>query len=101
MFRLPSSQMLDLPAAGNTRRGDVDILGGSLYCGHQSAVADLRREIIMFFFKTERTRHAAATGVDFTDVVSGGFEHCDGRRGTDESFLMAVAVQQNLLAVAG
>src|SRR5258705_13392687 len=97
MFRLSSRQVLDLLSARNPW-GDILGFDADRFDGRrEAAVADLRREIVMFFFKTEGAGHAAAARVDFTDFVASGFEHRGRRRGADQSFLMAVAMQQTLL----
>src|SRR5512135_3297103 len=97
MLRFSSAEVLDLLATRNTAGDDHYVCCGGFDCRHEAAVADLRRQLIMFLFKTERPRHAAAAGIDFAHVVTRGFEHRHCRSGADKSLLMAVAVEQSLL----
>src|SRR5581483_10179252 len=100
MLRRPPGQVMNLLSARDSRRDDLDGITGRFLRRRLAPIADLRRQIVVLFFEAEGARHAAAAGVDFTDVVAGGFEHRDRRRRADQRFLMTMSVQQYFFAAA-
>src|SRR6266851_9485068 len=83
-----------------TRRSwrDDQRLWGRAQCRQQRQLGDRYAEIVVFFFKAERARHAATAGVKNSDLQSrheaqGG----GGALGAAKRFLMAVGMQEAFL----
>ena len=53
----------------------------------------------MFLLKAKGAGHAAATGIHFAHFEARPFQQRDSRNRADQSFLMAVAVQERLAPV--
>src|SRR5262245_36299847 len=64
--------------------------------GKQTPAANRYRNIVVFFFISERAGHAAATGIDFLYGI--GERDCLIEiAGTDQRFFVAMSVNQSLL----
>ena len=99
MLRFSTCQVFDLLAAGDARRHNLDLSASRFNRRRETAIADRQRQIVMFFFEAEGAGHAAAARVDFVDFKTCRLENRNCRCGSDESLLMAVAVEQ-CLAIA-
>src|SRR5262245_15587681 len=99
MLGAPPRQVLDLLAAGDAGRDDLGLGGRGLHRGRQPAIAERDRDVVVLAFEAERARHAATARVDFLDLEPRPSKRCDRRTGPDQRLLVAVAVQERLLAL--
>src|SRR6516225_5389086 len=99
MLGAATCEMLDLLAAGDAGRHDLGLRGGGLDRRRQPPVAERDRDVVVLALEAERAGHAAAARVDLLDLEARPAERRDRRRRADERFLVAVAVQQRLLAL--
>src|SRR5262245_20529538 len=99
MLGAPPSQVLDLLAAGNTGRDDLGLGGRGLHRGRQPAITERDRDVVVLALEAERARHAAAARVDLLDLEPRPAKRGDRRARPDERLLVAVAVQERLLAL--
>ena len=96
MLGSATGEVLDLLPARDSGGNDLHVASCRPHRRYEAPIGDGHRKVIVFFFKAEGTCHAAAARIDFTDLKAGGFQHGNGRRRSDQSFLMAVTVQQRL-----
>src|SRR3989475_8068428 len=75
--------------------------GRRLHGGHQAAIAERDRDVVVLALEAERARHPAAPGIDLFHPEAGPPEGRDRRGRADERFLVAVPVQERRPAVAG
>src|SRR5580765_4066168 len=99
MLGSAAGQMLNLLAARDPGRDDLGLRGGGLHRGRQPAVSERDRDVVVFALEAERAGHPAAARVDLLDLESRPAERRDGGRRADERLLVAVPVEQRLLAV--
>ena len=59
MFRFAAGKMIDLLPAGDSRGDDFDVGTRGFHGGNEAAVTDLSRKIVMLFFESKGSGHAA------------------------------------------
>src|SRR5262245_57768709 len=92
-------EMLDLLPARNARGHDLRLLRGRLDRRREPTVPERHRDVVVLALEAERAGHAAAARIDLLDLEPGPAECRYRGRRADERLLMAVAVEQRLLAL--
>src|SRR5262249_37664100 len=95
-----TGQVLDLLAAGNAGRDDLGLRGRGLHGRGEATITERDRDVVVLALEAERARHTAAARVDLLDLEARPAERPDRRRRADQRLLVAVPVEQSLLAVA-
>jgi len=93
MKRLVAGAVFDLLAATNSGSGDDGILILLPDRRQQMSLGHGQRNIIMFNFIAKGAGHTAAARVNLGDGMTGQLQRPLAGVGTDEGFLVAVAVQ--------
>src|SRR5262245_18135500 len=99
MLGAPARQVLDLLAAGDAGRDDLGLGGRGLHRGRQPAIAERDGDVVVLALEAERSGHAAAAGVDLLDLEARPAKRRNRGRRADERLLVAMAVEQRLLAL--
>src|SRR5437764_779476 len=99
MQRLTPGALLDLLAATEAVRDDLDLRRGRAHGREQHALADRLRDLVLALLEPERARHAAAAGRDDLVIQPEPVEELALAIGADDGVLVTMQVHQRLLAM--